>query len=492
MVLAVLAIAALALVAHPQPTPPLTLEREFAVEAGSALLRLRVTYPQVMTAGGNYTVGVSLKIVDMGDQDYVELRYVSVEVDGTSIASSEVLRERRSTEGVLVEKSFSLVVVDPSLREIKGGEERRFDFKVTVRLFTEDGDGRESSVEHTVTLPVYIYSPPVYLAVDLETPEEVKEDESFTVTVKVSNVGSHWVVESGVKIYGPMEVEGADFKLLGEIEPGGSKEASFLVKAEDKGEIVVSAEVWALNAAGFNHTESASVLVRVKGVPKLELYANTSSGRVRLYGWLSPTRPFASVSIQEERGGEWVTVASVSVDSSGYFEYVIERPSLGLHRYRAVWPGDRDYAPVKSEEITISVDKIASSIILSSSSTTVEKGAQVTLRGSIEPAVSETIYIFRNCGEGWAPVGYVTPREGEFEAAVDVEGEVGAVCKFKAVWQGKEDILGSESNVVEVKIKSGREANLEVAMWVLGVLAVVVVVFLVVRFARSKRLQVRD
>ncbi|RLF02526.1 MAG: hypothetical protein DRK00_09920 [Thermoprotei archaeon] len=479
--------AALALTAWSQPIESLILEREFAVEVGSALLRLRVTYPQVMTAGCNYAVNVSLEVVDMGDQDYVELRYISVELSGTSIASSQVFRERGRVEGVLAEKTFQLVVVDPSLREVKGGDEERFDLKVVVTLFSESGDGGESSVEYAATLPVYVYSPPVYLAVDLDAPEEVREDESFRVTVRVCNVGNYSVVESGVRIYGPVEVEGADLKLLGGIEPGESREASFIVKAEERGDVILSAEVWALNAAGFNHTESESIVVSVKGVPRLELYANASSGRVKLYGWLSPTRPLTTISIQEERGGEWVTVASVSVDHSGYFEYTVERPGIGLHRYRALWPGDQDYSTVESRVVSVSVDRVASSIILSPSSTIVEEGAQVTLRGSIEPAVSGTIYIFRDCGEGWAPAGYVTPSSGEFEVAVDVEGSVGAVCRFKAVWQGRGEVLGSESNVVEVKVKARRILGEPLVLWGLGAVALLVVVWLVVRLARSRR-----
>ena len=474
-----------------QPIPPLTLEREFAVEVGSALLRLKITYPQVMTAGGNYTDKVLVSVVDMGSEDYVELRYVSVEVSGTSIASSRVVKEKRGTEGVLAEEVFSLVIVDPSLSDVKAGDEEKYDLKVTVKLFSENEDEVESKAEYTATLPVYIYSPPVYLEVDLEAPSEVREDEWFTVTVRVRNAGSYRIVESGVRIYGPVDVEGADFDLLGAIGPGESREASFKVKADDKGEVILSAEVWALNLAGYNCTETTDVVVNVKGVPKLELYGNVSEGRVKLYGWLFPSRPFTSVVIEEDRGG-WVSIASVSVDSTGYFEYVVEKPSLGTHRYRAMWPGDEDYSPVKSPVVTVLVDKVASSIILSASQTAVEKGGEVTLKGTITPPVTGPIYIFRDCGEGWVSAGYTSPSDGVFEVNVGVEGEVGAVCKFKAVWQGEEDILGSESNVVEVKIKSGRSANLEVAMWVLGVIAVIVVIFLVVRFARSKRLQVRD
>ncbi len=431
----------------------LLIKREFAVEVGTALISLETTYPQILTAGEIYNVTVNVRVIDLGDEKYVELRYIYIELEGTSIASSRVIKRSRSSKGMLAEEIFTLLICDPAFSEIKGGEKKRYDLKVTIGLFSENKDGEKSSVEYSTRLPVYVYSPPVYLEIDIVAPSTVIEKENFTVMISIKNIGDYNITESGVRIQGPIVVYGADMQLLGQLAPDEGKQALFTVKAEEKGEIIITAVVWAINPAGFNLTRSRDVVVKVKGMPKLELYANTTQGRLKLYGWLIPSRPFTTIILQEKQDDEWISIASIPIDPSGYFEYTIERPAIGVHTYRALWPGDEDYSSVSSEYVNIFIEKTASYIILSASTTTAKEGSTIVLKGTIRPSVSGTVYIFMDCGDGWKPAGYATVVDGEFEAKVIVKGKPGSLCRFKAVWPGSDEVLGSESNVVEVKVE---------------------------------------
>ncbi|RLE39767.1 hypothetical protein DRJ16_07905, partial [Candidatus Woesearchaeota archaeon] len=339
---------------------PETLYREFPLSIGSAFLRLSVEYPRVLTAGESYNVSVVVRALDLGDEEYVKLRYCSVELEGTSVGSSRVLSERISSARDVICENFSLSVVDPSFDEIRPGDEAKFNLVVRVDLLSENEDDIVSRDEFTFTLPVYVYSPPVYLDVKIDAPSRVVEDESFDVRVRVRNLSGFNLTDCGVAIRGPVDVVGPDFVHVGFVGVGEERSVVFNVKPEERGEIIIVADVWVLNQAGYNYSDSSSIIIDVMGEPELEFYVNSSGGVVKLYGWLSPPRPFTTISILERKSESWTTVSSVSVDSSGYFEYIVERLDIGEHVFKAVWPGDEDYSSVESEAVTIVVNRVPS------------------------------------------------------------------------------------------------------------------------------------
>jgi len=471
---------------------PYIINRQFSIDVGTAVVKVEVSYPQIFTAGNSYNINVSIQALDLGKEKYVEIRYLSVELEGTSIGFSHAMVEKLASTSNTLKVTVPLKIVDPIFREIKEGEKASYNLGMLIKLYSEGENEEESVVEYFANLPVYVYSPPLYFDVDVLGPSEAVENENFTVTVIVRNIGNYSIINSGLALYGPIDVYGTNKVILGAISPGKEKKAAFIVSSSKKDEIIISANVWALNAAEYNCTARGSITVNIKGKLKIEFYANESNGQLKLYGWVSPSRPYASLTIQEKRGTEWTPIATVSIDTTGYFEYVIKNLKLGEHVYRAVWAGDEEYAPVQSKSISVYVDKVPSTIIISASGTSISNGEHVELKGSINPPVSATVHIFVDCGDGWTSPGYAEASNGTFSTSITINAPPGSTCKIKAAWLGNANTLGSESNIVEIKIEKAGILWANVAAWVVGGVAVLVIGWLVVKHVRSKRVQVRS
>ncbi len=487
----VLLVVAFALQSNLLYAEPYVIERQFSIDVGTAVVKLEVFYPQVFTAGNSYNITVSIQAQSLGEEKYIEIRYLSVELEGTSIGFSRAMIEKLASTSDSLELIVPLKIVDPTFSKIKGGEKASFNLKILVKIYSENDEDRESKVEYSVELPVYVYSPPLYLDVDVLGPSEAVENENFTVTVIVRNLGNYSIINSGLALYGPIDVYGSDKAVLGVISPKEEKKATFTVTSSKKDKIIISVDAWALNAAEYNSTARGSITVNVKGKLKIEFYANESNGRLKLYGWVSPSRPYASLTIQEKREAGWTSIASVSIDTTGYFEYIIKNLKLGEHVYRAVWAGDEKYAPVQSRSISVYVDKVPSTIMISASTTSISNGGRVELKGSINPPISATVHIFVDCGDGWTSPGYAEASNGTFSASITINAPPGSTCKIKAAWLGNANTLGSESNIVEIKIEKAGILWANVAAWVVGGVAVLVIGWLVVRYVRSKCVQVR-
>lgn len=466
---------------------PYIIERQFSIDVGTAVVKLEVSYPQIFIAGNSYNINVSIQALDLGEEKYVEIRYLSVELEGTSIGFSRAMVEKLASTSNILKVTVPLKIVDPTLSEIREGEKASFNLRILVKLYSENENEEGSKVEYSAELPVYVYSPPLYLDVDVLGPSEAVENENFTVTVIVKNLGNYSIINSGLALYGPINVYGTDKVILGAISPGKEKKATFIISSSKKDKIIISADVWALNAAEYNCTTRESITVNIKGELKIEFYANKSNGQLKLYGWVSPSRPYASLTIQEKRGAEWISIATVSIDATGYFEYIIKNLKLGEHVYRAVWAGDEEYAPVQSRSISVYVDKVPSAIMISASSSSTSNGGRVELKGSINPPVSATVHIFVDCGNGWTSPGYAEASNGTFSTFITINAPPGSTCKIKAVWLGNANTLGSKSNIVEIKIEKAGISWVNAAAWVVSGVAVLVIGWLVVRHVRSKR-----
>ena len=95
-----------------------------------------------------------------------------------------------------------------------------------------------------------------------------------------------------------------------------------------------------------------------------------------------------------------------------------------------------------------------------------------------------------DCGDGWTSPGYVEANNGTFSASITINAASGSICKIKAAWLGNANTLGSESNIVEIKVEKSSIQWVNLASLVVGGVTVFVIGWLVVRHVRSKRIQV--
>ena len=93
---------------------PYMIERQFSIDVGTAVVKLEVSYPQIFTAGNRYNVNVSIQALSLGEEKYVEIRYLSVELEGTLIGFSRTMIEKLASTSESLKLTVPLTIVDPA------------------------------------------------------------------------------------------------------------------------------------------------------------------------------------------------------------------------------------------------------------------------------------------------------------------------------------------------------------------------------------------
>lgn len=459
---------------------PSTVMRTQVVDWGESVLELKIEYPPIVTAGESFPVHITVRLLEHKANEYPYIVFVSAEIEGTLVYNSTTPMEELEKEGDSVKLTLWLNAYDPLFASIPPGEKDSFTLTVIVR-----GMAGEQDFETPFSVPLYIYSPQLILHMRIEAPELVVEGEEFLVKVTVGNVGESRAEEAGVEILGPVSVEGLNWVKLGTILPGENKTATFRLRVEQRGNVTLRVLAWGLNSAGYNVSIEDSRVVAVKGRTSIELHADVSDGSVTLWGRVKPKRAYSGVRIEELKDGEWYKVIEMSTDEEGSFTITIEGVSAGTHVYRAVWPGDENYAGSVSPEVSVEIEKIPVTVNLALGKTSVKEGDLLPLKGSILPPVSGPVQILMDCGKGWVKVAEVTATGGTFEASVPVDAKAGTACRIKAVWPGDQNTLRAESNAAEIRVvEAGIRIGLEA---VLVLAAIVAVVVAIAWFIKTKR-----
>jgi hypothetical protein len=106
-----------------------------------------------------------------------------------------------------------------------------------------------------------------------------------------------------------------------------------------------------------------------------------------LSGALLPIREGIQVSVQDQTDSSWTTIQAVTIDSQGNYAYMWTPEASGIHQVKAICSEDDSYSEAISSVLTITVNKQSISISCAVSSPEIVEGNEVTVSGSLNPAV---------------------------------------------------------------------------------------------------------
>jgi len=176
---------------------------------------------------------------------------------------------------------------------------------------------------------------------------------------------------------------------------------------------------------------------------------------VQIAGHVLPAHSCPSISLFYSLSGtSWSTLATISTDSNGNFQYQWTPDTPGTFYLKAESRGDTDYEGSTSDIGTLTVAKATSTITVTSSTSSVKTGESVTLSGLVSPAtigsVSIELYASLN-GHDWNHLTDTnTNMDGQYSSCWSPNSS--GTYYLKTCWSGNEYYEGAESEALTVQV----------------------------------------
>ena len=220
----------------------------------------------------------------------------------------------------------------------------------------------------------------------------------------------------------------------------------------------------------------------------------TYGEEVTINGSITPTRVGARVSIMYRyEGATWRWLADVTTDPNGRYSYVWKPKAAREYEVMARWDGDNETLGDESEVVHVTVNKANATMLLAISTTETTTKEGVTIEGAIHPPVEgvNVTISYRPSEGNWSLLAVVATDEEGAYTYVWKPPEAGTY-EIKAAWDGNENYLGAESNVVTIKVRKPAppilglplSSLLLIGLMAVITIAIIVLVVVVLRFAR--------
>jgi len=218
--------------------------------------------------------------------------------------------------------------------------------------------------------------------------------------------------------------------------------------------------IWSVKAT-YQGTQAVITLTYLGQPPKpstiscLVSSSNITIGdRVVISGSIAPARSSVNVNISYSAHGSWIVLATLSSASDGTYSYSTKPASVGSYQFRASWLGDSSYLGATSSIVSVSVNKIATTISCKTSSTDITQGDTITVSGSISPALSgKTVNLTYTKPDGKTTVirTATTGSDGSYSDSYvpDVTGS----WSVTASWNGDSDHQAASSQSPSFNVK---------------------------------------
>lgn len=144
-------------------------------------------------------------------------------------------------------------------------------------------------------------------------------------------------------------------------------------------------------------------------------------------------------------GATWITIAS-GATSMGSYSTVWVPPDVGLFYIRARWDGNANYNGATSITETVTVDKASTTLNLLCPET-ITYGSNVTISGTISPAISEALINLEYSGDNgdtWNSIATLTINTTGGFSYVWVQPTSG-LYRIRASWSGNTQYQGATS-----------------------------------------------
>lgn len=205
-------------------------------------------------------------------------------------------------------------------------------------------------------------------------------------------------------------------------------------------------------------------------------------------GSISPERAGVEITIMYRLSGSqtWSSLTTVLTAETGEYSYTWTPDSAEIYELKATWGGDESTLPDESDTITVTVNKISSTISLSLNQTSVAVDSNIGISGDISPAVADveaTIEYSRD-GEPWTTLATVsTDSNGHY--SYDWVPEEPGTYELRASWTGDAITVGDESGTQTLTVQ---QAPTNILLYVgVGVGITAVIIAALIYFLRRSK-----
>ena len=180
----------------------------------------------------------------------------------------------------------------------------------------------------------------------------------------------------------------------------------------------------------------------------------TIGDNVTVNGYLKPPNPHVNVTIYIRQPYEaWAVLATVETDSNSQYNHTWAVHKPGQFEIKANWTGDDTFEPAESRIVTLTVNKMESSITLETETDEVTVGANVTFHGNLTPPTITNIAIhYHKLGKAWVVLDTVRTDINGYFTYIWKTSEGGAF-EFYAFWEGTENISSAQSSKISITVR---------------------------------------
>ena len=223
-----------------------------------------------------------------------------------------------------------------------------------------------------------------------------------------------------------------------------------------------------VKAVAYTNTRETSTVnneltetIAVVGISEFYMFPpNISFGESTVInGTVSPGNADVDVTLQYRSAGEteWTLLATVPIDSTGYYQYTWTPSTAGTYNVVASLLEDST-VKVSSATETVVVNKRSSTVSIDASSRSVTVGSEITINGTVNPnlaGVTVTLQ-YRKGDEAWSELGTATTDSNGYYSATWKPSDAGTY-EVKASWAGDENTEGAESEVITIEAGAAQD-----------------------------------
>ena len=216
----------------------------------------------------------------------------------------------------------------------------------------------------------------------------------------------------------------------------------------------------------------------------------TISGSIlTISGIIPPPQIGIPITLSDKSDGVWSTLTTVTSTTNGNYSYTWTPPSVASYQLKASWDGDGFFTGATSNEVSVTVRKMSTSVSCSVSSTTITRGESINVSGTIDPLLSDiTIILTYTKPEGSLfTITVTTGSDGSFIDSFppDADGS----WSVKASWDGDSTYKDASSSEVHFTVNTsliGGPGWIEEIVLIGGIGIALVSVFIFLRVKNSK------
>ena len=329
---------------------------------------LNVTVKGVWNLPETYDVTVTIKITDMGDNEYLWINDIKISI-------SLFVEERVLVNKYLYSTSdtYSVTITlnsNTAFDLIKPGNTESYMLSVDIRGEVKDKNGYTWPTWTYESFNIDVYAPqsPVKIAI-VDIPSKIIVNDTFPIQVSVTNEGEYSItdVEVGISELVGADIIGDKTFTIAKLEPKATENFTFQLKAKLSGETSTTVYVSYKSVNGYtvHYWEfpfcQKKIDITISKVPTtltcmVSSEKVTEGDKITVSGKLEPPmKQFVTVTFTKPDGTTIDKTVLTNVDGSYTLDYTPD--AVGSWSVRASWEGLLEFEGSKSDSVSFTVEE---------------------------------------------------------------------------------------------------------------------------------------